>query len=810
MPNCPQCLKHFPTAKGVTFHLQQPLTACHRWDRERIEVFPDANNPVTRSPPPSPEPMDLEVGPAGFTDSPGPVGEPGEDLMPVDLDSDSEQLQSQPPSPSQPSISLLSRQAKHIILFQGAAEIYSTGETFLLCFDLDQYSYHRQKNLYYPFAHMDDWQMANYLLTSGLSMRTIDEFLALGLVKKMPLSFWTAKELRGCAEMLPSGPRWNFQIVPMYGHQTRSQVHLYSRDTIDCIESLMNHPFFAGKIDFSPYHVYTTAEHLVREYSEWMTSDGAWDMQSKLPNGATLCGVILSSDKTHITNMCGGKVAHPLLISLANIKMSVRNKASSHAFLLLALMPIPNFIHPVSRMRSVLEAHLFHQCLDLDLEPLKQAARIGRMMSDPLGNLWHCYTPLASYIVDTPEACMLASCKQFRLSGVSDPFWHDWSLCDPSQFLTPEALHHWHRAFWDHDVRWCKQALGAQELDFRFAVLQPITGLRHFKEGITNLKQVSGWTQRDIQCYIIVVIAGAADSDVVIAIRALMDFRYLSQATVVTAEGRDRIANVLKTFHDHKQSIINSGLRQGTKGGILEHWQIPKLELMQSVAPSISQTGSLLQWSADTTEHAHIEVVKDPASTTNNHDYNSQICQCLDHLEKCRQFATAVGLREIADHVHESVAVDSNDMIPEDNGNKDPGDDSEQTTDVLNDLWAPKRAPLDFFAIAKKLGMAVPGSVPLPLCTFMGGSTAIHINHDPSISRISVDTAAEKFDLPDLHGALSDYLTREGPNAQHIHLFGAQRRSPPDAYLPFSDLQVWYKVHIQQRAYHNPSILAST
>ncbi|KIJ09615.1 hypothetical protein PAXINDRAFT_87235 [Paxillus involutus ATCC 200175] len=325
--------------------------------------------------------------------------------MPVDLDSNSEQLQSQPPSPSQPSISLLSRQAKHVVLFEGAAEIYSTGETFLSHFNLDQYSYHHQKNLYYPFAHMDDWQMANYLLTSGLSMRAVDEFLALGLVKKMPLSFWTVKELRGCAEMLPSGPQWNFQIVLMYGHQTRSQVHLYSCDAIDCIESLMNHPFFTGKINFSPYHVYTTAEHLVREYSEWMSSNRAWDMQSKLPNGTTLCGVILSSDKTHITNMCRGKVAHPLLISLANIKMSVHNKASSHTFLLLALMPIPNFI---SRMRSVFKACLFHQCLDLDLEPLKQAARIGRMMSDPLGNLWHCCTPLASYIVDTLEACMLA------------------------------------------------------------------------------------------------------------------------------------------------------------------------------------------------------------------------------------------------------------------------------------------------------------------------------------------------------------------------------------------------------------------
>lgn len=53
--------------------------------------------------------------------------------------------------------------------------------------------------------------------------------------------------------------------------------------------------------------------------------------------------------------------------------------------------------------------HLLHECLNTVLKPLKQAARIGIMMNDPLGNLWLCYMPLISYIVDTPEVCMLAA-----------------------------------------------------------------------------------------------------------------------------------------------------------------------------------------------------------------------------------------------------------------------------------------------------------------------------------------------------------------------------------------------------------------
>ncbi|KAI6003366.1 hypothetical protein EDC04DRAFT_2583505 [Pisolithus marmoratus] len=139
---------------------------------------------------------------------------------------------------------------------------------------------------------------------------------------------------------------------------------------------------------------------------------------SNLPAGATLCGIVLLSDKTHITNMCGGKVAHPLLISLANIKMAVWNKASSHAFLLNALIPVIKFIHPLPRTCSVLGVHLFHKCLDIILQPLKLAVQVGWMMSDPVGGLGHCFMPPAVYIVNTPEACMLA-CVHGKMSPVT-------------------------------------------------------------------------------------------------------------------------------------------------------------------------------------------------------------------------------------------------------------------------------------------------------------------------------------------------------------------------------------------------------
>ena len=109
-----------------------------------------------------------------------------------------------------------------------------------------------------------------------------------------------------------------------------------------------------------------------------------------------------------MTNQPGSKVTHPLLMSLANIHSAVRSKGSLHAFLPIAFLPIAKFIHPDKRMKGILSDRLYHQSLDIVVEPLKIVARIRVMLSDPLGNSRYCFTPLVGCIVDTPEACLIA------------------------------------------------------------------------------------------------------------------------------------------------------------------------------------------------------------------------------------------------------------------------------------------------------------------------------------------------------------------------------------------------------------------
>jgi hypothetical protein len=551
--------------------------------------------------------------------------------------------------------------------------------------------------------------------------------------------------------------------------------------------------------------------------------------------------------------MTGARVAHPLLLGLANIRMRTRTKLSSRAFLLTALLPIPQYLHPNQRMRGVLEDRLIHECLVIVLKPLMIAAEIGIMMSDPVGNVRHCYTPLAAYIVDTPEACMLAcvrgktspftmasylefgdsfrhpertrsvtleqlanikadpnnleaffeACAEYRLNGVHAPFWMYWPYADPSVFLTPESLHHWHKEFWDHDLHWCLVAVGALELDFRFSILQPITGYRHFSCGISKLKQVTGRVHRDVQRYIIGLIAGTAPRRFVTAIRALMDVRYMAQSPSPDDNLLTSIDRSLLVFHQNKDVIMTLGARMGTKKPI-DNWFIPKLELMQSITASTRKVGALIQWSADATEHAHISEIKDPARHTNNNDYDLQICRHLDRLEKLRRFEIATTLK--------SHVVDPG-TETEDEGGEEEGTacDEEEPTDprtaLLEELNC-TRVTTNYFNRAKDITALSHQACPGPPRTFTTGNVAIHLNFNPTRTGMKLDDVSDNFNLPDLHHALSAFLQRDTRNGNMTHGVGVPRRSlidrPP--ILPFDRVQVWHTVRLQQVSYHDSSV----
>lgn len=137
-------------------------------------------------------------------------------------------------------------------------------------------------------------------------------------------------------------------------------------------------------------------------------------------------------------------------------------------------------------------------------------------MSDPWGERRIVHTPLAAWIADYPEQLLISgvsskhspistasaaqfgdpfphprrtgtntyqaianaiqiadpwdisqfykACQQYHLNGVHQPFWGDWGEADPSRFLTPDALHQWHKFFYDHVLKWVVNIIGGTNL----------------------------------------------------------------------------------------------------------------------------------------------------------------------------------------------------------------------------------------------------------------------------------------------------------------------------------------------------------
>ncbi|KAF9786516.1 hypothetical protein BJ322DRAFT_981624, partial [Thelephora terrestris] len=196
-----------------------------------------------------------------------------------------------------------------------------------------------------------------------------------------------------------------------------------------------------------------------------------------------------------------------------------------------------------------------------------------------------------------------------------------------------------------HDVKWILRAIGDVELDRRFALLQLRSGYRHFPSGISLLKQVTGCEHRDIQRslgtsphlltsgYILGLIADCVRPKFVICVRALFDLQYLSQLHNLNIDILNDITRALEIFHQFKQIILDLSLHVGKSGAAMTHFQIPKLELLQSIVSCIKWLGALPQLSADVTERLHIDLIKAPRENTNNHDYYPQICRHLNHNE---------------------------------------------------------------------------------------------------------------------------------------------------------------------------------
>ena len=299
--------------------------------------------------------------------------------------------------------------------------------------------------------------------------------------------------------------------------------------------------------------------------------------------------------------------------------------------------------------------------------------------------------------------------------------------------------------FWDHNVKWCIRVVGAAEIDFWFSVLQPHVSFRHFTEGISSLKQVTGCEHCDVQHYIVGVVAGAIPRDFLIMIQVVMHIQYLCQAEEIDNECCHRIQAALDEFHAHKSAIVGADACIGKGNRPIYNWYIPKLTMMQSVVPNIWANGAVIQFSADVTEHAHIMEIKNPAQAGNNQCYEAQIYCDLYHTDKLCHFKLATMTHDPHLRLNYSDLGDVN-SYPSTvtqllEGSCQSHNYFDKASHLQDDDWALH-----------------------PLHTFTNSHVAFHVNCHLSFRQMTINDAAEKFGLADLHPALTDFVCHYVPN----------------------------------------------
>lgn len=385
--------------------------------------------------------------------------------------------------------------------------------------------------------------------------------------------------------------------------------------------------------------------------------------------------------------------------------------------------------------------------------------------------------------LDVPE--FVKTCQEYGLIGVHQPFWRDWGnpeigngvlMACPSYFLTPDALHQWHKFFFDHPLKWAINIMTGNELDRRLAALQYRVGERHFKHGISKLKQVTGREHREIQKVFIAVIAGAVPDRVLRSMRGLLEFIFLAQSLLFYDEHLNSLKAAHEEFHVGKSSIYNAGGRQGKRGPI-NHWNIPKLELMNAVHQSIVWMGASYQWTSDITERCHITHVKIPYRLSNRRNFHEQCCRYMDRVEKCLVFkmyttaktSGAILANEIADEADDVAA-----HYPE--------------LTWLSELAAPEgnvgTAPAAPPSLFTKNRSHITDDQ----------TTAFTVAIKPHFANVPVNLVANAFKVPDLNAALGDFFVL----GQSYSYRRGQRKSRADCQLPFQHLHVWESFRMQQ------------
>ncbi|EIW85319.1 hypothetical protein CONPUDRAFT_26478, partial [Coniophora puteana RWD-64-598 SS2] len=134
--------------------------------------------------------------------------------------------------------------------------------------------------------------------------------------------------------------------------------------------------------------------------------------QGRLPTGAVVAPVILTSDKMALSTFSGNKMAWPVYLTLGTISKAVRRQPSKCATVLIGYIPMTKLECFSEDVWSQEGYRMFYHCMDVILESLRDAGTHGITITCADRVIHQIYPILAAYVANHPEQCLIACCKE--------------------------------------------------------------------------------------------------------------------------------------------------------------------------------------------------------------------------------------------------------------------------------------------------------------------------------------------------------------------------------------------------------------
>ncbi|KZV89896.1 hypothetical protein EXIGLDRAFT_838215 [Exidia glandulosa HHB12029] len=540
-------------------------------------------------------------------------------------------------------------------------------------------------DVYTPFADEDEWLFAEWLINSGIAQSETEKLLKLRKMQQLGLSFHNNRAFLKKIDSLPEGVGWTVEAIRVKGDRVGANnafmfedVELWMRNPVDIVKDLLGNAAFADYLVYAPFKTYMDEMKKGRVTGEMWTADWWWELQKRLPPGATIAPIILASDKTQLTSFRGDKQAYPVYLTIGNLPKGLRRQPTAHGTVLLGYLPVSKLeIFSTSKARSTATHRLFHYCMTRILEPLKCAGKDGVDVECADGFVRKVYMVLAAYIADYPERCLIACCKgnqcpsctcpwkesgeprpwpyrardtildllqrgssdkAFDAHGLTDvvtPFWAELPHCDIFQSFPPDLLHQLHKGvFGDHVLQWCIDIIGKDEVDCRLMAMPSHPAFRHFGKGISMISQWNGGEYRAVEKVFLGVVAGHPDKRLGQVARALLDFIFCARMPVHSDETLQFMTDAYDRFHKYKKVFVDHGRR--------EHFKIPKLHSLSHYVAMIRLFGAADGYNTESPERLHIDFCKEAYRASNHRDYIAQMTTWLRRREAMHRFSAYV------------------------------------------------------------------------------------------------------------------------------------------------------------------------